>query len=61
MQGDSYKDSTDVMATVGEEPNVSALTEELRRAATDNGISTRIERIENTREKLSRQEFRMFP
>ena len=37
------------MATVGEEPNVSALTEELRRAATDNGISTRIERIENTR------------
>jgi hypothetical protein len=49
MQGDSYKTATDVMATVGEEPNVSALTEELRRAATDNGISTRIERIENTR------------
>jgi hypothetical protein len=49
MQGDSYKTATDVMASVGDSPNVSALTEELRRAATDYGIGSRVERIENTR------------
>jgi len=37
------------MASVGDSPNVSALTEELRRAATDYGIGSRVERIENTR------------
>ena len=45
----SYKNSGDTMAHVGSEPNVTALTEELRRAATDYGIGSRVERVENTR------------
>jgi hypothetical protein len=49
MQGDSYKTATDVMARVGPEPNVSALTEELRRSATDFGQTSRSERVQNTR------------
>jgi len=49
MQGDSYKQATDVMARVGSEPNVSALTEELRRSATDYGQISRTERVQNTR------------
>jgi hypothetical protein len=49
MQGDSYKQATDVMARVGDEPNVSALTEELRRSATDYGVFARVENAENVR------------
>jgi len=49
MQGDSYKQSADVMARVGDEPNVSALTEELRRSATDYGTSARVDRVESVR------------
>jgi hypothetical protein len=49
MQGDSYKQATDVMARVGEEPNVPALTEELRRSATDYGCFARIDRVEQVR------------
>ena len=49
MQGDSYKQATDVMARVGDEPNVSALTEELRRSATDYGVYARVENVENVR------------
>jgi hypothetical protein len=49
MQGDSYKTATDVMARVGEEPNVPALTEELRRSATDYGCFARIDRVEQVR------------
>jgi hypothetical protein len=49
MQGDSYKQATDVMARVGDEPNVPALTEELRRSATDYGIFARVENAENVR------------
>jgi hypothetical protein len=49
MQGDSYKQATDVMARVGDEPNVSALTEELRRSATDYGTSARVDRVESVR------------
>ena len=49
MQGDSYKHATDVMARVGDEPNVSALTEELRRSATDYGVYARVENVENVR------------
>ena len=49
MQEDSYKQSADVMARVGEEPNVSALTEELRRSATDYGASARVDRVESVR------------
>ncbi len=49
MQGDSYKQATDVMARVGDEPNVSALTEELRRSATDYGVFARVENVENVR------------
>ena len=37
------------MARVGPEPNVSALTEELRRSATDFGQTSRSERVQNTR------------
>jgi hypothetical protein len=49
MQGDSYKQATDVMARVGDEPNVSALTEELRRSATDYSVFARVENVENVR------------
>jgi hypothetical protein len=49
MQGDSYKQATDVMARVGDEPNVPALTEELRRSATDYGVFARVENAENVR------------
>jgi hypothetical protein len=49
MQGDSYKQATDVMARVGNEPNVSALTEELRRCATDYGVYARVDKVENVR------------
>ena len=49
MQGDSYKTATDVMARVGEEPNVPALTEELRRSATDYGVFARVDRVEQVR------------
>jgi len=49
MQGDSYKQATDVMARVGDEPNVSALTEELRRSATDYGVYARVDNVENVR------------
>jgi hypothetical protein len=49
MQGDSYKQATDVMARVGDEPNVPALSEELRRSATDYGIFARVENAENVR------------
>lgn len=45
----TYKNSGDTMAHVGSEPNVTALTEELRRAATDYGIGSRVEQAENTR------------
>lgn len=45
----TYKNSGDTMAHVGSEPNVTALTEELRRAATDYGIGSRVENVENTR------------
>ena len=37
------------MARVGEEPNVPALTEELRRSATDYGCFARIDRVEQVR------------
>jgi hypothetical protein len=37
------------MARVGDEPNVSALTEELRRSATDYGTSARVDRVESVR------------
>ena len=37
------------MARVGDEPNVSALTEELRRSATDYGVFARVENAENVR------------
>lgn len=37
------------MARVGDEPNVPALTEELRRSATDYGIFARVENAENVR------------
>lgn len=43
------RNSGDSMAHVGTEPNVTALTQELRRAATDYGIGSRVERVENTR------------
>lgn len=49
MQGDSYKKATDLMARVGSEPDVSALTEELRRSATDYGVMARVDRVENVR------------
>lgn len=49
MQGDSYKQGTDLMARVGSEPDVSALTEELRRSATDYGVMARVDRVENVR------------
>ena len=49
MQGDSYKVATDEMARVGEAPNVSALTEELRRSATDYGVFARVDRVESVR------------
>ena len=49
MQGDYYKGSTDQMARVGEEPDISALTAELRRSATDYGASARVDRIESVR------------
>jgi len=45
----TYKNSGDIMAHVGTEPNVTALNEELRRAATDYGIGARVNRVENTR------------
>ena len=37
------------MARVGDEPNVPALTEELRRSATDYGVFARVENAENVR------------
>ena len=37
------------MARVGDEPNVPALTEELRRSATDYGVYARVENVENVR------------
>ena len=49
MQGDSYKQSADLMARVGPEPDVSALTEELRRSATDYGVMARVDKVENVR------------
>ena len=49
MQGDSYKVATDEMARVGEAPNVSALTEELRRSATDYGVFARVDKVESVR------------
>lgn len=50
MQYDtSYKQPGDTMAHVGSEPNVTALVDELRRAATDYGIGSRVENVENTR------------
>lgn len=49
MQGDSYKQATDLMARVGSEPDVSALTEELRRSATDYGVMARVDKVENVR------------
>lgn len=37
------------MARVGPEPDVSALTEELRRSATDYGVMARVDKVENVR------------
>ena len=45
----TYKNSGDIMAHVGSEPNVGALNDELRRAATDYGIGSRVNMVENTR------------
>jgi len=45
----SYKTSGDAMAHVGDAPDVGALNEELRRAATDFGLGTRVGQAENTR------------
>jgi len=50
----SYRDragnhANDAMSRVGPEPEVGALIEELRRAATDYGIGSRVQRVENTR------------
>lgn len=45
----SYKRTGDKMAHVGEEPDITALTTELRRAATTFGVGSRVEQLENTR------------
>jgi len=41
--------ANDAMSRVGPEPEIGALIEELRRAATDYGIGSRVQRVENTR------------
>lgn len=49
MQDNSYKTATDQMAKVGSEPDIGALTQELRRSATEYGIGSRVQKVENVR------------
>jgi hypothetical protein len=49
MQDNSYKTATDQMAKVGASPDIGALTDELRRSATEYGIGSRVQKSENVR------------
>ena len=49
MQDNSYKTATDKMAKVGPEPQIGALVDELRRSATEYGIGSRVQKVENVR------------